>query len=512
MLRILCLVLATVATAAQGQSLPPQPRPEGLAQRDPVTRFYIARNYAPFWEDAERLSAFATAVQGAWRQGLPTARYDLPALRMAQDKTLKAEDRARLDVAITRAFLAYASDQRHGVLRPGRIDPTIVRDIPKIDPLAELAAFAAGPDAYMTQIVPSDPAYGRLVAARVALAGQDWGAPVPTGQTLHPGERGAAVAALARRLASMGYGNGAADMFDAPLRAAVRVFQADHGLHPDGIAGPATLAEVNVAREVRLAAILVALERWRWMDGPLGRRHVWVNLTEQSARLVQDGQATFTTRAVIGRTDPAQRTPEFSDRMEYMVVNPSWNVPRSITLAEYLPQLQRDATAAPHLQVVNKDGEVVSRAAVNFRAYTAETFPYRLRQPSSEDNALGQVKFMFPNKWNIYLHDTPAKSLFDHTLRAYSHGCVRLADPADFAAAILALQNPDPTGVYARARESGRETVLTMKPPLPVHLVYFTAFPDAEGRMNYRPDIYGRDAALWTALEAAGVELFPADG
>jgi murein L,D-transpeptidase YcbB/YkuD len=232
-----------------------------------------------------------------------------------------------------------------------------------------------------------------------------------------------------------------------------------------------------------------------------------VNLPDFTARIVDHGKVTFETRAVIGKDVPDQHTPEFSDVMDHMVINPSWGVPRSIIVKEYLPLLQRNPNAVSHLQVIDNRGRVVPRGAVNFAAYSARSFPFGLRQPPSDSNALGKVKFMFPNEHNIYLHDTPAKNLFSHEVRAYSHGCIRLADPFDFAHALLALQSDDPRGEFERHLNSGRETRVELEQPIPVHLVYFTAFPGAKGQMTYRRDVYGRDAGLLQALEAAGVAL-----
>jgi murein L,D-transpeptidase YcbB/YkuD len=193
--------------------------------------------------------------------------------------------------------------------------------------------------------------------------------------------------------------------------------------------------------------------------------------------------------------------------MDHMVINPSWGVPRSIIVKEYLPLLQQNPNAVSHLQVIDRNGRVVPRGAVNFASYSARSFPFGLRQPPSDGNALGKVKFMFPNPYNIYLHDTPAKDLFDHEVRAYSHGCIRLADPFDFAYALLAAQSDDPKGLFQEHLVSDRETVVKFEEKLPVHLVYFTAWPTAKGEMTYRRDVYGRDAVLFEALTEAGVVL-----
>jgi L,D-transpeptidase YcbB len=222
---------------------------------------------------------------------------------------------------------------------------------------------------------------------------------------------------------------------------------------------------------------------------------------------VDHGRVTFSTRAVVGATESDRQTPEFSDIMEYFVVNPSWSVPRSITVKEYLPLLQRNANAVGHLKVIDGAGRVVPRGAVNFAAYTARNFPFALRQPPSDGNALGKVKFMFPNQYNIYLHDTPSKDLFNRDVRAFSHGCIRLADPIDFAHEIFGVQSDDPEAEFDRLLVTGTESAVSLSEKVPVHLVYFTAWPGARGGMTYRRDVYGRDAAIWDALVAAGVAM-----
>jgi murein L,D-transpeptidase YcbB/YkuD len=243
------------------------------------------------------------------------------------------------------------------------------------------------------------------------------------------------------------------------------------------------------------------------MDYDRSARHIWVNLPDFTAKIVDHGRTVFETRVVIGKNVPDQRSPEFSDVMEHMVINPSWGVPRSIIVKEYLPLLQANPNAVSHLQVIDRNGRVVSRGAVNFAAYNARSFPFGLRQPPSDDNALGLVKFMFPNPYNIYLHDTPSKSLFEKEIRAYSHGCIRVADPFDLAHALLSVQSQDAEAEFDTKLKTKNETTVKLLQPVPVHLVYFTAYPGAKGRISYRRDIYGRDEALFAALSGAGVEL-----
>jgi murein L,D-transpeptidase YcbB/YkuD len=320
---------------------------------------------------------------------------------------------------------------------------------------------------------------------------------------------GAPVVQLRDRLVTLGYlARSFSASFDAVIAEAVQRFQLDHGLGASGTADEATIAALNVEAEGRLKSVVVAMERLRWMgNAPRGARHIWVNLPNFVARVVDNGKVTFKTRVVIGKVGTDTESPEFSDQMEFMVVNPSWSVPRSITVKEYLPMLKRNANAQGQLQVINSQGRVVPRSAIDFAAYTPQNFPFALRQPPSDGNALGKVKFMFPNENNIYLHDTPSKSLFDKEVRAFSHGCIRVGAPFDLAYFLLAPQSDDPQGLFRSYLTTGRESVVNLVEPVPVHLVYFTAWPTEQGLIGYLNDVYGRDALIYQALEEAGVVL-----
>ncbi len=251
------------------------------------------------------------------------------------------------------------------------------------------------------------------------------------------------------------------------------------------------------------------LWRWNakaWLNIDRGERHIWVNLAEFRVRVIDDGRETFSTRAVVGADKNGQRSPEFSDDMEHMIVNPSWHVPRSIAINEYLPQFRANPYSNGHLTIYYK-GEAISRGRINWPAVTAGNWPFQLKQPPSNSNALGLVKFMFPNRWNIYLHDTPAKSLFDRNTRAFSHGCIRLHRPFEFAYTLLARQTDDPRGLFESKLATGRETRINLDQHVPVHLVYRTAFTTPRGEVRFVPDIYGRDAAVLAALRSAGVVI-----
>ncbi|MDP5216161.1 L,D-transpeptidase family protein [Ruegeria sp. 2205SS24-7] len=483
-----------------------------------LASFYRDNAYQPIWtgdgpEFQARRAALIAAMRNTDVHGLPQGRYDTAALieQMSQAKT--RQDLAQVEVTLSRAFLKLARDLQSGILRPSDIDSEfMVRKVDRADPVATLTALMqAEPNAYMRSLAPASPQYRALQKEKInleaLLAQGGWGAGVPSGK-LELGDEGQGVVALRNRLVAMGYMRpNAGREFDTAMQSAVQAFQAAHGLEQDGVAGPGTIEELNRSVSDRLKSVIVALERERWLPEERGTRHVLVNQTDFSAKIVDDGRITFETRAVIGKNTHDRQSPEFSDEMEHMVINPSWYVPRSIIGKEYLPKLQANPYAVSHLEITDRRGRVVNRGAVDFTQYSRRNFPFAMRQPPSTKNALGLVKFMFPNKYNIYLHDTPQKSLFARETRAFSHGCIRLAQPFDFAYALLAKQEEDPKAFFHRVLNTGRETKVDLEQNVPVHLIYRTAFVGADGKAQFRRDVYGRDAKIWNALNRAGVVL-----
>ncbi|WP_136635721.1 L,D-transpeptidase family protein [Pseudooceanicola onchidii] len=495
---------------------------ETAAQDRDLAAFYRSHDFAPIWTGADkahtdRRRALLAALSNVEDHGLPAAAYDVPALIEAMRTATTDADRARLDVRLSRLFLAYAADVQTGLLTPSDIDKSIVREVPLRDRAGYLTDLTTkDPEAFLASLPPQSAEYTRLMREKFRLealvSSGGFGASV-RGSAIKPGERGNDVVALRNRLMTMGYlPRSVSTTYDSAMEAAVQEFQRDHGLPDDGVAGAATLAELNVPAEDRLKSVIVAMERERWINRDLGDRHVLVNLTDFKAKIMDHGKVYFETRAVIGKNLSTHRTPEFSDVMEHMIINPTWNVPRSIAVSEYLPAFQRNAYSNSHLKLINARGQVVDRGSVNFAAYNARNFPFDIKQPPSARNALGLVKFMFPNPNNIYLHDTPAKSLFSRDVRAFSHGCIRLNDPFDFAYALLAWQSDTPEQLFKSHLNTGRETQVNLREPLPVHLIYRTAVGQPKGHMTYRRDVYGRDAAIWNALAREGVELHAVQG
>ena len=245
------------------------------------------------------------------------------------------------------------------------------------------------------------------------------------------------------------------------------------------------------------------MERHRWLnDGQVHDRLIFVNLTDFHTRVIDNGEVSFITRSVIGARD--RQTPEFSDEMEHMVINPSWYVPRSIAQRSYIPGIL--AGRSTYMQLMS-NGRVIDRSGIDMSRFSVASFPFDLRQPPGPNNALGTVKFMFPNRHAIYLHDTPEQHLMDRAVRAYSSGCIRLADPHAFAYHLLERQSDDPVGQFQTILASGNETYLHLEQHIPVHLTYWTAWVESDGHLQTRPDIYGRNAILSRAIRSLGVVM-----
>lgn len=487
-----------------------------------VAAFYRDNGYQPIWTapgEAARLrrAVLLDALQGVTIHGLPARRYDTDGLIAQMEAVKTTRDLGMVEVELSKLFVKYAKDIQTGILTPSKVVSDIKREVPLRDAQEYLQGISqTDPAAYIRQLPPNTAEYRALTKEKLRLerlvASGGWGKTVPASK-LEPGASTTSVVALRNRLIAMGYlDRSATRIYDSELEKAVQKFQVAHGLEADGVAGSGTIKEINISASERLKSVIVAMERERWLNHERGDRHILVNQTDFTARVVDHGRVTFETRSVIGKNVGDRRSPEFSDVMEHMVINPSWYVPRSIIVNEYLPKLRANPHAVGHLEITDSRGRRVSRSSANFAGYSSRSFPYAMRQPPGPKNALGLVKFMFPNKYNIYLHDTPQKHLFSREVRAYSHGCIRLAQPFDFAYALLAVQSDDPKAEFHRILDSGQETKVVLEEPVPVHLIYRTAFTNSDGETEYRRDIYGRDGKIWNALSQAGVALTSVQG
>ena len=495
-----------------------------ISRNKPVSDYYEARDFLPIWidsdpESAARRASLLKALSIVSLHALPSKKYNRGALVEGLRSARTESDLGALEAKFTLTYLAYANDVHSGLLKPSKVEELISRKT-IYRSVEDYLYGAASDDAvgYIETLPPQTTEYNNLLSARqkllqVAERG-GWGKPVPEGK-YSLGDSGVNIVALRNRLISMNYmTRSVSRMFGEEMLHAVKSFQMDHGLLSDGVAGAGTIEELNKSVVDRLKSVTVALERERWMtrrdatEDFQASRTVLVNLTDFTAKILDEGIVTFETRSVIGADEDNQRSPEFSDVMEHMVINPSWYVPRSITVDEYLPNLQEDPTSHDYLTVFTPDtGDVVPREAVDFTLFDKDTFPFELKQLPSPSNALGRVKFMFPNSHNIYLHDTPHKTLFLKEKRAFSHGCIRLQKPFEFAYALLEKQSENPVSDFQDILETGLETTVPLAEPIPVHIVYRTAVTSADGSIGFRRDVYGRDAIIFSALEEAGVVI-----
>ncbi|MDC3055832.1 L,D-transpeptidase family protein [Paracoccaceae bacterium] len=488
-----------------------------LQQHPLILDFYLENDYELIWFGnnalaSQRRAELVNSLQSASFHGLPGKKYQVNSLLSKLSTSDSLFEIGLLEGLFMIAFTEYASDLDTGVLIPSEVDTDIVRQINFKDTDFYIQGLLSrNPYDYFRSLGPQSSEYARLLVEYQKLSeiirNGGW-SNIATDRILRFGDSGDDVVAIRNRLFDQGYmPNSISTKFDKKLLKAVQKYQSDHGLVPDGIIGAGTILELNITAEQRLSSIIVALERERWLGDTLGQRHIWVNLADFKAKIIEDHAVVFETRTVLGVNDESMRSPEFSDKMEYMVVNPTWHIPVSIAKNEYLPELKKDPEALPFLKLFDSSGSLVDRESIDFSILGKNYFPYEMKQLPSTTNALGLVKFMFPNPYNIYLHDTPAKDLFMKEVRDFSHGCIRLHEPFDFAYALLEKQTDEPQSEFQNALKSQEETIILLSKSVPVHITYRTAFTKAGGGIEFRRDIYGRDQKIYDALVELGLEL-----
>lgn len=468
--------------------------------------------------ERERAATLAALVErDPWIGAVAEAGLDAGERRAAAgERAIGAE---RLGRRLEAAFVALAGHLGRGVVDARSVQRGLYRDPPTVDTDALVEALASGAsdvNAALLTVAPRHPAYRRLTEHMALLLDERARGVarthVPEIGTLWVGHHHADVMRLKRRLVETGdlpVDTVITPMFDAPLALAVEAFRARHGLAPSGVIDPRTREAMNLSLDDEIAEVALSLERWRWMPRELGVRHVFVNLPSYRVEVMNAEQRIVDMRAVIGKVE--HETPTFSQDMAYIEFNPTWTVPASIAHRAVLPQAVRDPG---YLERRGFDflgwseGRFVKvpRSRVTRAMLSRRPFPYTLRQRPGPHNALGRMKFMFPNPYAIYLHDTPARQHFALDDRAYSSGCVRLADP-DHLAEVLLRVDGHPEGTAKRLLDRGRTARARLHDPIPVHLAYFTAWVDEAGALERRRDVYRHDPSLRIALEAAGTVL-----
>ena len=453
-----------------------------------LSHFYAQRQYQPAWTDGASLNTGGESVlrelMRAREEGLSDGDYLVTPISALAAKKDPASS-AHLEILVSLAAIRYAHDLGWGVTLPSEVDKDNWYDARPFAADIVLDAVVQAPDAgaALRAYEPRTFVYRELKQALADLRAIQAGGRLKSasdGPVLKQGDTGPRVQELRARLVERGDLSSAlatGDTLDADVTAALKRFQSRHGLKEDGVYGKNVISEINVPIANRIQQVRLAMERMRWLPPTSSGRRIAVNIADFRTYVFDGDQITFETRAVVGKH--FHETPMFNALMTYVVINPYWNVPPSITRSEILPKIKADPDylAKNHMEM---SGATVS-------------------QLPGPWNSLGRFKFMFPNPHNVYLHDTPARTLFSEADRAFSHGCVRLEKPADLAAVLLGGQGWTPERIQA-AVATGQQTVVNLSTPIPVTISYATAFRTPDGLLHYRRDVYGRDRKLLAAL------------
>jgi murein L,D-transpeptidase YcbB/YkuD len=502
--------------------------PAGVSQADredyaALAAFYADGSGQPVWTSRDGFTARATQAIGEIRKaddwGLKASAFDVPALEGSASEEALAGAEIKLGLAV----LKYA---RHA--RGGRLDPPSVSRLfdqkPTIyDPKSLIQAIAASEaaDAYLRDLHPKHPQFERLRQAMLAARGvkPDEPAPavkIPTGPSIKPGQEHEQIALLRQRLATPAADDSKDTLYDETLATAVKAVQVQAGMEPTGVINAATRNALNGVERPTSAGnvqrLIVNMERWRWMPENLGEFYVWDSVPEQMTSVYDKGRQVLLEKIVVGKS--SSPTPIFSSDMQFVIFHPSWGVPPGIKAYELAPALRSagggwffSSGASSVLKAYNlrvsRGGHPVDPDSINWSNVDIHSFDFQ--QPPGPTNVLGIVKFRFPNKHDVYMHDTPERNLFGGAIRAFSHGCMRVQNPIKLAEVLLAHDKGLSTDQVQEYVRRGGEIKLTT--PIPVHVTYFTAVVDDAGKTHYRPDIYALDSRVASKLEGQNINL-----
>lgn len=502
---------APAITAAIAEVLSAEERlPLPLERIRPALIAHYVRDQGPvYWVGTGRMTPFLQRLADAGDDGLNPADYPIDALIELRDTVdpADAESAALAELFFTAFYVNYATDLKIGRLTPQKVDPKNYRNRKTVDVLAIMTGFSAQPepDDFLDAFESHNPHYQALKKMlslyRARAESVDWDM-IAMGGDIKPGASDPRIPEIRERLMLTGDHPGGGeengDVYDSSTVLAVRSFQLRNGLEAKGLIGKQTILALNVPPADRARQIMLNMERWRWMPEDLGDHHYMVNLAAFELSEVENHEIVDRMDVVVGAV--ASQTPEFSDELEYVDINPTWTVPYSIATGEMLPKLRRNPSAYAGEFEVFMNGKLTSWNGINWNAYGKGNFPFTFRQKPGPKNALGKVKFMLPNPYNIYLHDTPAKDKFLATTRAFSHGCIRVSRPLDLAYHLVGDIAGWTQEKIDAAFASGKTTRVPLPDHIPIHMIYATAFEGDGGSIEFRPDIYGRDRKLEAAL------------
>jgi L,D-transpeptidase YcbB len=478
--------------------------------RAAVLEHYKSTGFKPLWSQQGIVNARAIAtlsqLSKAGEEGLEPLRYkpvSLEGFEVAENQ-FQADilGAAHFDVSLTLAALTYAVHQTGGAYEPERL--SAYHDLKPEAVSATVAlrvlAHSPFPGEYLKSLAPAHASYAAMKAELAALPVDDAPEAMAEGKRVRIGQKDPRVTQLRQLLLAQGFLGAAGaevdfdkeDILDKSLAKALKAYQVAKGLPQTSNLDTATVRSFNGPDfGERREMLLTNMERARWLPKLMGNRHVFVNQASYLVDVFDQGQVVWESNVIVGK--PLTQTNVFSDTMETVVLNPSWGLPESILLNEYLPKLRANPGYFDKIgyKVVNASGKVVPSRSINWNSIGSGS-AIGVQQPPGETNALGKVKFLFPNKHSVYMHDTPNRHLFAESKRNFSHGCVRVENPVEFASVLLKL---DQVAIDADI-ETGESKSIKISTPTKIHLTYFTAWPDKTGKMQYYSDAYGRDATL----------------
>lgn len=502
-------------------------RRDRVCGSDVLPGFYGRRGFRPAWiDDGLRLAAARSligALRGVERDGLDPANYHLSTLESlvaevdaaARRPRLRpaAETLADLEMLLTDAFLLCGSHLVHGQVDPETVqsDWSIKGRVEDLAAALERGLAAGDTAGALDSLRPSHAVYRGLLKAygeyAAAAAAGSW-PEFPAGPKLAKGARDGRVESLRRALAARGEPSDPAppdpsDLFDEGLERTVIGFQRRHGLEPDGVVGAGTAAALNVTAAERLKQIRANLERWRWITPDLGERYVMVNVADYRVAVYEAGREVLGMAAVVGRA--YRQTPDFSGQMSAITLNPTWTVPPKLAREDILPKLRKDPAYLKTrgfrvFENWTESAKELDPDGIAWDLVDPERLSFKFRQDPGPQNALGRMMFLFPNKYDVYIHDTPERGLFGRAVRDFSSGCIRVEKPFDLAAYVL---RDDPAWTMERIADAisgGTTLAIPLRERLRVHVLYWTAWLGEDGRVQFRRDIYLRDEALDRAL------------
>ncbi len=487
-----------------------------IASGELLAEFYERRDFAPAWAGNDKVAELLQLIMATEKDGLDPSDYHLDTVRdiqssLAAGRINTAIKIADADLILTDSLIRLGYHQRFGKVNPYSLDPhwNFRRELNDKNPAVSIqeALDADSLVAYLQTVFPRGWVYTQmrdgLARYREIVANGGW-PQIPDGPTLRPGAADPRLAILMHRLAISGDMDNMQNVvpvteYDETIQEGVRHFQERHGLDADAIIGPATIAALNVSAAQRVKQLEINLERARWVLDDIEDDFVLVNIAGFRAYLLRDRKVVWETKVQVGKT--YHQSPVFRDEIKYLVFNPTWTVPYSIASKEMLPNIQADPEyfQKRDFDVKDRSGELVDPATIDWSSVTRRNFGYTLVQRPGPNNALGRVKFMFPNKHAVYLHDTPSKYLFGQAERAFSHGCIRVEHPYEFAELLL---GPDwDQDKIAATLDSKEIKTVSLSKPLPVLLMYWTAVVSQDGEVNFYNDVYKRDQKIADALD-----------